>query len=120
RPAAPSPHSRSSDRQIDSRRDQGSPAGLPVPDPGRGLPGDPLAAEELLQHGLEASGEFGVAFDARVEAVHGQARPDAVVEGLDPPGALAPRDVAKPSPVDLPVEVAERSVDEDDGGALLA
>ena len=60
-----------------------------------------LAAEELPQHWLEAPGELGVAFDARVEAVHGQVRHDAVVEGLDQPGALAPRDVTKSFPVDV-------------------
>ena len=58
--------------------------------------------------------------DTGMEAIDGQVRDDAVVEGLDQPGALAPRDVTEPLPIDIPVEVAERSVDEDDGGASFA
>jgi len=61
-----------------------------------------------------------VAFDAGMDAVHGQGRHDAVVEVLNQPNPLTPRNVAETLPVDVAVKVAKRGVDEHDRGAVFA
>src|SRR5262245_58333424 len=78
-----------------------------------------LGSEELAEDRLEPAGQQGVAVGAWMEAGHGQAGNDAVVEVLDQEDALPPREIAKPLAVHRVIEVAERGVDEDDGCALL-